>query len=229
MKSIVLRVLMHPRVAPMALRLAMRFHGLLYDLCGVLAVSVNDGVHPKHRILRYKEWFLERIETDFVVLDVGSNTGAMPALLAEKARHVYGIEIDPKLSEKARKKYPRDNVEFLTGDATTYDYGSCLPIDCVTLSNVLEHIENRVGFLERLRHGVAWRDPTLRRFLIRVPAIERDWLSVYKHELGVEYRLDRTHRIEHCQQQLRAELAEAGLTVDAFDTRFGEYYVICRG
>ena len=229
MKSLVLRILMHPRVAPVALRLAMRLHGLFYDLCGILAVSVNDGVHPKHRILRYKEWFLERIEADFVVLDVGSNTGAMPALLAEKARHVYGIEIDPKLSEKARIRYPRPNVEFLTGDATTHDYKGCLPIDCVTLSNVLEHIDDRVEFIKRLRHGLVWRDPALRLFLIRVPAIERDWLSVYKQELGVEYRLDRTHRIEHSRQQLLDELGEAGLTVDALDTRFGEYYAVCRG
>lgn len=220
---------MHPRIAPSALRLAMRLHGHLYDLCGILAVSVNDGVHPKHRILRYKEWFLDGIEADWVVLDVGSNTGAMPALLAGKARHVYGIEINEKLSEKARRKYQIANVDFLTGDATTYSYEGCLPIDCITLSNVLEHIENRVEFLKRLRHGITWRNPTRRLFLIRVPAIERDWLSVHKQELGVEYRLDRTHEIEHTRQQLMDELASAGLTVDAFDTRFGEYYAVCRG
>lgn len=229
MTSILLKILMHRRIAPVALRVAMRLHGRLYDLCGVLATSVNGGVHPKHRILRYKEWFLDRIEPGWVVLDVGSNTGAMPALLAQKAAHVYGIEIDPKLSEKARSRFSLPNVEFLTGDATKYCYADCLPVDCVTLSNVLEHIGNRVDFLQRLRHGIVWKNPAQRRFLIRVPAIERDWLSVYKQELGVEYRLDRTHEIEHTHQQLIDELTAAGLGVESFDTRFGEYYVVCHG
>ncbi len=140
MKAVIVALLLNQRIAPIALRIALRMHGFLYDICGILAVSVNEGVHPKHRILRYKEWFLDKIETDSVVLDVGSNTGAMPALLAKKARHLYGIEIDPKLAEVAKKKYTLPNVEFLTGDATTYNYGSCRPIGCVTLSNVLEHI-----------------------------------------------------------------------------------------
>lgn len=229
MKSLILTVLMQRRIAPWALRASMILHGYLYDLCGILAVSVNRGVHPKHRILRYKEWFLGKIDTNSVVLDVGSNTGSMPLLMAEKARYVYGIEIDPDLSTIARKKCPRPNVEFLTGDAITYSYNKCQPINCVTLSNVLEHIEDRVSFLKRLQQVVAWDGSTSRLFLIRVPAIERDWLSVYKQEVGVEYRLDRTHKVEHTRQQLQSELSAAGLQIKSFETRFGEYYVVCHG
>lgn len=220
---------MHPRAAPMALRVMMRLHGYLYDLCGILAVSVNGGTHPKHRILRYKEWFLDRIEINDVVLDVGSNTGSMPILMAEKARYVYGIEIDPALAKKAQERCQKQNIEILTGDATVYDYKVCQPINCVTLSNVLEHIENRVSFIKRLRTVVIWNESTPRKFLIRVPTIERDWLSVYKQEFGIEYRLDRTHTVEHTRQQLFEELTEAGLRIESFETRFGEYYVVCYG
>lgn len=217
------------RIAPAALRLAMLLHGYLYDLCGILAVSVNGGIHPKHRILRYKEWFLDNINPDYVVLDIGSNTGAMPALMASKARHVYGIEISTTLSEEAKKKNKHPNVEFLTGDATTYSYKNCMPVDCVTLSNVLEHIEDRVNFLKRLRNSIPWQSNSPHLFLIRVPAIERDWLSVYKMEIGVEYRLDRTHKIEHTYHQLMDELSESGLRVISSETRYGEYYVVCHG
>jgi SAM-dependent methyltransferase len=222
-------LLLNPRVAPAALRLVPTLHNKLYDLCGVLAVTTCGGVHPKHRLLRYKEWFLDQIAPEWVVLDIGSNTGAMPALLAEKAQYVYGIEIDPQLSEIAKRINDTTNVEFLTSDATTFDYSSCRPIDCVTLSNVLEHIRDRVGFIRSLLARLPWRDVNHRIFLIRVPTIERDWLAAYKKEVGVEYRLDRTHEIEHTRQELVAELEIAGLTITNFEVRFGEYYAVCRG
>lgn len=222
-------LLLNPRVAPAALRLVLKLHNKLYDLCGVLAVGTNGGVHPKHRLLRYKEWFLDHVEPEWVVLDIGSNTGAMPALLAEKVQYVYGIEIDPQLSEIAKRNNDTTNVEFLTGDATTFDYSGCRPIDCVTLSNVLEHIRDRVGLLRLLLARLPWRDVHHRIFLIRVPTIDRDWLAAYKKEIGVEYRLDRTHEIEHTQQELVAELEAAELIIANFEVRFGEYYVVCHG
>jgi SAM-dependent methyltransferase len=220
---------MHPRVAPTALRVVMRLHNHIYDLCGILAVSVNSGIHPKHQILRYKEWFLDRIEVNDVVLDVGSNTGSMPLLMANKCRYVYGIEIDSSLAKKAAEICVKENIEILTGDATAYDYKFCKPITCVTLSNVLEHIENRVDFLRRIVSVVVWSNPASKKFLIRVPALDRDWLSVFKKEVGVEYRLDRTHAVEHTQQQIIEELAEAGLQIESIETRFGEYYLVCNG
>ena len=222
-------LLLNPRIAPTALRLMLTLHNKLYDLCGVLAVTTNGGVHPKHRLLRYKEWFLEQTAPEWVVLDIGSNSGAMPTLLAEKVQYVYGIEIDPQLSEIAKCNNDITNVEFLTGDATIFDYSVCQPIDCVTLSNVLEHIRDRVGFLRALLARLPWRDVHNRTFLIRVPTIERDWLAAYKREVGVEYRLDRTHEIEHTRQELVAELESAGLTIASFEVRFGEYYAVCRG
>ena len=220
---------MHPRIAPTALRVAMRLHGYLYDICGILAVCVNGGIHPKHRILLYKEWFLDRIAPSDVVLDVGSNTGSMPFLMANKCRYVYGIEIDPSLAKNAEQLCKKANIEILTGDATAYDYTFCKSITCVTLSNVLEHIENRVDFLRRILSAVVWSNQTSKKFLIRVPALERDWLSVYKKEMGVDYRLDRTHVVEHTHQQLLDELAQAGLQIESLETRYGEYYLVCYG
>lgn len=228
-KRLILKVLLNKNVAPVAQKVVLKSHNLLYALSGILAIAVNDGLHPKHRLLRYKEWFLDHIEQGWVVLDIGSNTGAMPLLLAEKARHVYGIEIDTKLSEIAKQRNTTKNVEFLTGDATTYDYSACLPIDCVTLSNVLEHIDNRVDFLRMLRLRLSWSREDQRMFLIRVPTIEREWLAAYKKEIGMEYRLDRTHEIEFTKQEFFTEIEASGLKIDSFESRFGEYYAVCYG
>jgi 2-polyprenyl-3-methyl-5-hydroxy-6-metoxy-1,4-benzoquinol methylase len=228
-KSIVLRLLLNKRIAPNALRLVMRAHNTLYDLSGSLAIVANGGKHPKHRLLRYQEWFCDRIEPDWVVIDVGSNTGSMAALLAGKARYVYGIEIMPGLADTARRAHVADNLEFLTGDATTFDYSRCRSVDCVTLSNVLEHIRDRVDFIVMLRQRLPWRDPNCCTFLIRVPTIERDWIALYKKEFGIEYRLDRTHEIEHTQAQFFEEIQAAGLVIGHFEVRFGEFYAVCHG
>lgn len=228
-KSFVLHLLLNKRQAPRALRLIMKAHNCLYDLSGLLAIVVEGGKHPKHRLLRYQEWFRDRIQSNWVVVDVGSNTGSMAALLAEKVHYVYGIEIEPRLVDTARLAHVGDNLEFLTGDATTYDYSGCRPIDAVTLSNVLEHIRDRVDFIVMLRQRLPWRDPDCCHFLIRVPTIERDWLAPYKKEFGVEYRLDRTHVIEPTKAQFLEELQYAGLSVEHFEVRFGEFYAVCRG
>lgn len=220
---------MNKRIAPVALRRVMKLHNALYDLSGSLAIVVNGGKHPKHRLLCYQEWFRDHVDPGWVVIDIGSNTGSMAALLAQKASHVYGIEIVPGLAELARRNHIASNLEFLTGDATVFDYSNCQPIDCVTLSNVLEHIQERTAFVSMLRQRLPWRNPEQCNFLIRVPTIERDWLAAYKKELGVEYRLDRTHKIEHTRDAFLEELADAGLQVVSFDVRFGELYAVCKG
>lgn len=228
-KSFVFHIMRKKRVALFLLRLIMRTHNVLYDMAGFFAIAVNGGKHPKHRLLRYQEWFRDHIEAKWVVVDVGSNTGSMAALLADKASYVYGIEIVPKLSEIARQTYVKKNLEFITADATSFDYSKCLPVDCVTLSNVLEHIHDRIAFLNLLRRQLPWRNSDSCTFLIRVPTIEREWLAVYKKEIGVEYRLDRTHEIEHTRLQFCTELLNAGLQIESLDIRFGEFYAICRG
>ncbi len=207
--------------------LILKLHNIFYDLGSLIAVTINDGIHPKHQILRYKEWFFDLVDHNSVVLDVGSNTGMMAALLAKKAKYVYGIEISQRHSKVAQNNYVASNLQFLTGDATSYDYKSCQPISCVTLSNVLEHIDDRVGFLKSLQEVLIWSDLSPKIFLIRVPTVERDWITVYKQGLGIEYRLDRTHKIEHTRQQLLGELSDAGLRIINFEARFGEYYVVC--
>lgn len=229
MKFIILNLLVKFNIALAILKFSMRLHGFFYNLSSFLAVVVNGGTHPKHRILRYKEWFLEKIEANSIVLDVGSNTGAMASMLSEKAKYVYAIEINERLSKIAQEKNIRSNVEYINSDATTYDYKNCMPIDCVTLSNVLEHIDNRIDFLKLLRLGIKWNNLNHRLFLIRVPALDRGWLPVYKKEIGVEYRLDRTHTIEHTRQDLCDEIELSGLKIKTLDIRFGEYYLVCHG
>jgi protein-L-isoaspartate(D-aspartate) O-methyltransferase len=55
-----------------------------------------------------------------LVLEVGTGSGYLTALLAHRAGHVHTVEINPKLGELARKNLTRhgvDNVTLHTGDA----------------------------------------------------------------------------------------------------------------
>ncbi|MGR3292440.1 MAG: class I SAM-dependent methyltransferase [Candidatus Scalindua sp.] len=205
----------------------LRFHNLCYRYAASLAIRI-EGKHPKHRLMRYKEWFLDHIQPDDVVLDIGCNTGGMPGLFSSKAAFVYGVEIDERLIDEAKGNNAALNVEYIHADATLLDYSTLRPISVVTLSNVLEHIEERVGFLSDVVARVHWRDSTNRRFLIRVPMTDRDWITLYKKESGVEWRLDPTHFTEYTLQQFREELAAADIEIDNIEIRFGEIYAVCK-
>jgi len=49
-----------------------------------------------------EEWFLDNIESGWIVVDFGCNTGMLPFMLAEKAAFVYGIEINEEFSTRRR-------------------------------------------------------------------------------------------------------------------------------
>ncbi len=223
-----LRGLFYNRLtAKLAVGAVLRGHNLCYKLAGRFASVLNGGVHPKHGILKYKEWFLDNIESGWIVVDFGCNTGMLPFMLAEKAAFVYGIEINEEYISIARTRYARDNIEYICADATTYSYASCKPVNCVTMSNVLEHIENRVDFLKRIIRQVNWANDNDKRFLFRVPQIDREWLVLYKKEMGVESRLDPTHYVEYTLESFTKEMDEAGIRIINANIRFAEIYAVC--
>lgn len=220
---------MNKMVARLLVNIFLKIHTKSYNLAGKLAIAAdNDGIHPKHRILRYKEWFLDNIQPGGVVLDVGCNTGMMPELLAQKARFVYGVEINEDLIKEARRKRQRPNIEYICADATAYDFTG-KEVDCVTFSNVLEHIEYRVDFLRKLINNLKWNDESKKRFLIRVPMIDRDWITLYKKEQNIEYKLDVGHFTEYTLEQLKDELQQAGIAILNSQIKFGEIYAVCQG
>lgn len=91
--------------------------------------------------------------------------------------------------------------------------------DTIVLSNFLEHIEDRVGFLQYCQKKI---NPI--RYLIRVPIFTRDWRVPLMQELGVDYRLDVTHCIEYTKELFIEELALAGLKISFIDVQWGEIW-----
>lgn len=208
------------------LKISLFIHKKTYTLLTVVAEIIEGpNKHPKHRIMKYREWFASNIQHDWNILDIGSNNGHMSFFLADYCHHVYGIEIVDHLVKLARNLHTKDNITYICADATTYNYDNTT-IDCITMSNVLEHINDRVSFLKKLIQQVHWRNNPL--FLIRVPLIDRDWLPMYLNEFGLDTRLDPTHFTEYTVEQLKNEINQCGLDITSYHVQWGEVYAICK-
>jgi len=198
-------------------RLLLHIHSFSYRWLGFCAVRAEGGLHPKHRLMRYHDFFVERVDASDQVLDIGCANGALAYDVAIKAESVVGVEIHPKYQSDWQERYARENITYHLGDATTFDFGKTF--DVVLLSNVLEHIEDRQTFLRRIK-------PLASKFLLRVPMINRDWVTLYKKELGMYWKCDPTHFIEYTFEVFSQELEEAGYQIESYSIQFGEIWAV---
>lgn len=202
------------------LRWLCRLDNALYRAISLAAIRYEGGLHPKHRLTGYHDFFVERVRRGERVLDVGCGVGALAADLARvKDALVTGVDLDRRAVTEARRVRRDPRLTFLEADARSLPAGG---FDVVILSNVLEHLDDRVEFLREVVARVAPQ-----RLLVRVPLFERDWRVPLKQELGVDFRLDPTHRLEYSLERLEAEVAEAGLLVQERQVRWGEIWAVC--
>jgi len=187
------------------------------------AMAYGGAEHPKHRLTRYHDFFVERVPDGARVLDVGCGYGAVArsVAIARPQARVLGVEIDAGRLAQAKAADNPPNLSFAAADATRALPPG--PWDVVMLSNVLEHLEARIAFLRDL---VATARP--QRVLIRVPLFERDWKMALRREVGANYMSDPEHFIEHTLAEFEVETAEAGLRIEAQSTLWGEIWADCR-
>lgn len=190
----------------------------LYYLQQQAAGRYGNGLHPKHRLINYHQFFSSRISADDNVLDIGCGVGALAHSMAKTGARVTGIDYNEKSLSIAKERFTNPNVTFLFGDVLKIEFEE--PFDVVVMSNVLEHIPpDRPEFLRRVTEAVRPQ-----RWLIRVPLFERDWRVPLKKELGLDYRLDPTHFIEYTQENFAEEMEAAGLKITHLEIRWGEIW-----
>ncbi|MFQ5419144.1 MAG: class I SAM-dependent methyltransferase [Anaerolineae bacterium] len=204
------------------LRLLFRLDRWLYYLQGQMAVIYGGGVSPKHRLINYHDFFVERVREGEKALDIGCGIGAVAYDVAERSgAYVTGIDVNAGSVAKAQEKFAHPRVEYRVGDVLRELADE--RFDVVILSNVLEHLPERPSFLRRLQMAV---NPS--RLLIRVPLFERDWRVPLKKELGVEWRLDPTHETEYTLETFAAEIEGAKLKIVHLEVRWGEIWSECK-
>ncbi|MBN2751173.1 MAG: class I SAM-dependent methyltransferase [Rhodospirillaceae bacterium] len=187
------------------------------------AMALGHGEHPKHRLTAYHQFFIDRTTNTDRILDVGCGYGAVARdiALAHPAATVVGMDYDaPRLAQALASDNP-PNLSFVAGDATqTVPEGDW---SVVVLSNVLEHISDRVRFLKSLITATG-----APKFLIRVPLFERDWQMALRRELAINYFSDDDHKIEHTLTEFTNELDQAGLRIVEVTTPWGEIWATCQ-
>lgn len=188
------------------------------------ALKYGSGIHPKHSLIRYHEFFSEKIKNGSKVLDVGCGIGIVALNIAKKLSKVsiIGIDINEQNIDKANQllsKTNLNNIQFIHGDINDQ---KDINVDYVILSNILEHIENRTEFLKNIQEITKSE-----RFLIRVPNFSRDWQIAMRKELGIYYFSDNDHKIEHTLEELEEELKIVGFTIKERITLWGEIWTEC--
>ena len=76
------------------------------------------------------------------VLEVGTGSGYMAALLGARSDHVYSVEIEPELAARARENLQRqcaDNVTVIDGDGAL-GWPSQAPYDAIVLSGSVAEV-----------------------------------------------------------------------------------------
>jgi SAM-dependent methyltransferase len=182
------------------------------------AIRYDGGIHAKHRLTRYHDFFVERVLPGERVLDIGSGKGELAHdLVTASGASVVGVDKDPSHLEFARSRFAHRDLQFYEADVLEW-----LPsghFDVVVLSNVLEHIGPRTRFLRRV---VASATPT--RLLFRVPMYEREWTVPLKEEVGLQAYWEPDHEVEYDADGFRAELETAGLVVRELHPTWGEIW-----
>lgn len=183
----------------------------------VAAISFEKGIHPKHRLTQYHKYFVDRVRVGETVLDVGCGYGELSDDLAAKGAQVTGIDFDIRRIEFAEKRYSRPNLSFLHGDILIADFKG--RFDVLVLSNVLEHVSERVKLLRDLERRFCPRC-----FLVRVPMLDRHWSVSMRAELGLPHFIDPTHCTEYTVESFCAEMEDAGLKVVQLSVCWGEIW-----
>jgi len=205
---------------PDALRELLTIESDLSGLIDEQALAYDKGVHVKHRLMRYHDFFVDRIASSDRVLDIGCGYGAVAYSIATRSgATVVGLDMDPKNVELARQRCQHERLSFVEGEAPRVLPPG--PFSVIVMSNVLEHIERRVDFLTEVQARLGPE-----RWLIRVPMFNRDWRPSLRRELGLFAYSDPTHFTEYTRESFEAEMADAGLQVTHLQVNWGEVWAV---
>ena len=175
-----------------ALRRLLILEDHLADRIDLLAIDLDDGVHAKHRLTGYHDFFVERVSPGETVLDVGCGKGELAHDLAVRGGAIVtGIDVN-RASLDVRPGALRC-AQASSSSRRTRSTGSRL---IPTTSSCSRTCSSTSSIAWSCSRGCG-RRPRPKRMLIRLPMSERDWLVPLREELGLALllRSDALHRV----------------------------------
>ena len=112
-----------------------------------MVTSESGDIEAEH----YHRYFLAReLCRGKDVLDVASGEGYGSAFLAQTARSVVGVDIDPATVEHASREYNAPNLRYAVGDAVKLPIED-RSVDVVVSFETIEHISDQSAFLAEVK------------------------------------------------------------------------------
>jgi len=167
-------------------------------------------IHPKHLVENPEHrWYLDFINTNYTIADLGCANGAQTIEMARKGAAVVGFEINRtslKQATKLKSASNSDNVWFVKLDLENNN----LPIsdkwaDVVLLLDVIEHLSQRCKILNEA-YRILKNDGKL---LLSAPNIQTSFKKL-KTKAGLFPYADPSHVIEYTMETLNDEITRAG-------------------
>lgn len=153
--------------------------------------------------------FAARYIAGGAILDAGCGAGYGARFLAEQgAREVLAVDLDPRFIAYARRRYRHKRVRYLEADLQTLEL-EARSVDVVVASNVLEHLERPLAFLERAVRALR---PGGRMVLALPPIVDAVSLA--------QNRANPWHRTNLYVGEWDALLKQAGLSTTLFRQSF---------
>ena len=114
------------------------------------ALRYGEGEHPKHNLMKYHDYFISNITDHSTVLDIGCGYGAVARSIADKVKGVVvtGIDNNKERLNQAKLNNRMENLDFIYGDIL--ETNNKKKYDVIVMSNLLEHIEERVNFIKKI-------------------------------------------------------------------------------
>ena len=94
--------------------------------------------------------FARELVSEKAVLDIASGEGYGSAVLAEKASRVVGVDISREAVEHARKKYRKNNLEYLVGNCADIPLPDA-SIDVIVSFETIEHHDQHEEMMSEMR------------------------------------------------------------------------------
>ena len=105
----------------------------------------RDAIEHLHRYAIVSDYIKGKI-----VLDIASGEGYGSNLMSKKASFVYGVDIDDTTTKKAKLKYKKDNLKFLTGSASKIPIKD-KSIDVVVSFETIEHHDKHEAMMSEIK------------------------------------------------------------------------------
>lgn len=142
--------------------------------------DLTESLKKRQKINRYSKWMYNNFKCYIGkrVLDIGSGTGNMISFYMNRCEKIVATDIFPDEIQYMEERFKTNNVECITFNISSDNIDKLKDyfFDTVTCINVLEHIEDDINAVAKMKDIVGEKG----KIIILVPAVSTAYGTVDK-------------------------------------------------